>query len=40
MKVAADYSQLGELLVTQMIVVLVLPFAAIFIVRLARMRTA
>ena len=39
-KVAADYSQLGELLIVQTALGLVLPFAAIAIVRLARMRTA
>jgi hypothetical protein len=39
-KVAADYSQLGELLIAQLAVGLILPFAAIAIVRLARMRTA
>jgi hypothetical protein len=39
-KVPADYSQLGELLIAQTILVLALPFAAIFVVRLARMRTA
>ena len=39
-KVPADYSQLGELLIAQLAVGLILPFAAIAIVRLARMRTA
>jgi hypothetical protein len=39
-KIAADYSQLGDLLIAQLAVGLILPFAAIAIVRLARMRTA
>jgi hypothetical protein len=39
-KVPADYSQLGELLIVQTALLLILPFAAILIVRLARMRTA
>jgi hypothetical protein len=36
----ADYSQLGELLVLQLLLVLALPFAAIFIVRMVRWRWA
>lgn len=36
----ADYSQLGDLLITQVIIGLALPFAAILYVRLSRMRTA
>jgi len=39
-KVAADYSQLGDLLIVQLAIGLIVPFAAIFIVRLARLRTA
>ena len=39
-KVAADYSQLGELLIAQTLLALILPFAAILLVRLARLRTA
>jgi len=39
-KVAADYSQLGELLIVSLVVGLVVPFAAILIVRLMRLRTA
>jgi hypothetical protein len=37
---AADYSQLGKLFVTQLAIMLVLPLAAIALVRLARARTA
>lgn len=39
-KVAADYSQLGELLVVALILALVLPFTAILVARLANLRTA
>ena len=39
-KVAADYSQVGHLLIAHLAITLVLPFAAIAFVRLARMRTA
>jgi Tfp pilus assembly protein PilX len=39
-KVPADYSQLGELLIVQMAITLILPFAAIAVIRLARLRTA
>jgi hypothetical protein len=39
-KVPADYSQLGELLVIQILVGLALPLAAILIVRMARLRWA
>jgi hypothetical protein len=39
-KVAADYSQLGELLVVSLAIGLIVPFAAILIVRFARLRTA
>jgi len=39
-KVAANYGQLGELLIAQLAVGLIVPFTAIAIVRLARMRTA
>jgi hypothetical protein len=39
-KVAADYSQLGELLVIQLVIALALPFAAILAVRLARLPSA
>jgi hypothetical protein len=39
-KMAADYSQLGELLITSVLVGLLLPFAAIAIARLARLRSA
>jgi hypothetical protein len=38
-KVPADYSQLGELLVVTAVIGLVLPFATIVIVRMARLRT-
>jgi len=37
---AADYSQLGDLLIVQLAIGLVVPFTAILIVRLAKMRTA
>ena len=36
---AADYSQLGDLLIVQLVLSVVLPFAAIAIARLARLRT-
>ena len=39
-KVPADYSQLGDLLITQLVLALLLPFAAILIVRAARLRSA
>jgi hypothetical protein len=39
-KVPADYSQLGELLIVQLIVALALPFAAILAVRALRLRSA
>ena len=39
-KVAANYSELGELLIVQVLVALVLPFAAIALARFARLRTA
>jgi len=39
-QVPADYSQLGELLVVQLVLLLGLPFAAIFIVRTVRWRWA
>jgi hypothetical protein len=39
-KVPADYSQLGHLLVAQTLLVLTLPFAAILVARLMRLRTA
>jgi hypothetical protein len=39
-KVPADYSQLGDLLITNTVIALVLPFAAILIARLLRLRTA
>ena len=37
---AADYSELGELLLVQLVILLVLPFAAIVIVRATGMRSA
>jgi hypothetical protein len=40
LQVPADYSQLGELLVTQVLIGLVLPFAAILFARLTRFRSA
>lgn len=40
LKVPADYSQLGDLLITQVMLGLALPFAAILFVRLARLRSA
>jgi hypothetical protein len=39
-KVPADYSQLGELLIVQVLIGLLLPFAAIALARLARLRSA
>ncbi len=39
-KVAADYSRLGDLLIAQAAMGLAIPLAAILVVRLARMRTA
>jgi hypothetical protein len=40
LKVPADYSQLGDLLIIQVILGLALPFAAILFVRLTRLRSA
>jgi HAMP domain-containing protein len=40
LKVPADYSQLGDLLIIQVMLGLALPFAAILFVRLARLRSA
>jgi len=40
LQVPADYSQLGDLLVVQVAIALVLPFAAILLVRMTRMRSA
>ena len=39
-KTPADYSQLGELLIVQITIALLLPFAAILIVRYTRLRSA
>lgn len=39
-KAPADYSQLGDLLIVQLVLALVLPFAAILFVRLSRWRSA
>jgi hypothetical protein len=39
-KVAADYSQLGDLLIAQLVIGLAVPFVAIAIVRMMRLRTA
>jgi hypothetical protein len=39
-QVPADYSQLGELLITHLALAVVLPFAAILVVRWARLRSA
>ena len=39
-RVPADYSQLGDLLIIQVMLGLALPFAAILLVRLARLRSA
>ena len=40
LKVPADYSQLGDLLIVQVLLGLALPFAAILVVRLTRLRSA
>jgi hypothetical protein len=40
LKVPADYSQLGDLLIIQVMLGLALPFAAILLVRLTRLRSA
>jgi hypothetical protein len=40
LKIPADYSQLGDLLIIQVMLGLALPFAAILFVRLARLRSA
>jgi hypothetical protein len=40
LKVPADYSQLGDLLIIQVVLGLALPFAAILFVRLTRLRSA
>jgi hypothetical protein len=40
LKVPADYSQLGELLIIQVALGLALPFAAILFMRLTRLRSA
>jgi hypothetical protein len=40
LKIPADYSQLGDLLIIQVMLALALPFAAILFVRLARLRSA
>jgi len=40
LKTPADYSQLGELLIVQLAIGLVLPFAAILFIRLLRWRSA
>ncbi len=39
-KLPADYSQLGDLLIAQLVLALLLPFTAILIVRAARLRSA
>jgi hypothetical protein len=39
-QVAADYSELGDLIIASIVIGLVLPFAAIMIVRMSRMRWA
>ena len=39
-KIPADYSQLGELLIAQLLLALALPFAAILIIRASRLRSA
>jgi len=36
----ADYSQLGELLIVQLIMAVAVPFAAIGLIRLMRLRSA
>jgi hypothetical protein len=38
--VPADYGQLGDLLITQVLIGLALPFATILLIRLSRLRTA
>lgn len=40
LQVAADYSQLGDLIIATIVIGLVLPFAAILIVRLSRLKWA
>ena len=40
LQVPADYSQLGDLLIIQVAIGLALPFAAILLARLARLRSA
>ena len=40
LQVAADYSELGELIIATIIIGLVLPFAAIYIVRITRLKWA
>jgi hypothetical protein len=40
LQVPADYTQLGDLLVAQLVIGLALPFAAILLVRLSRLRSA
>jgi hypothetical protein len=39
-KVAADYSELGWLLITAMLITLLLPLLAIMLVRMAKLRSA
>jgi len=39
-KVPADYSQLGDLFIATTLIALLVPLAAIALVRLARMRSA
>ena len=38
--IPADYSQLGELLIVQLVIAVSLPFAAIWLIRLLRLRSA
>lgn len=38
--IPADYSQLGELLIVQLIIAIALPFAAIVLIRMVRLRSA
>lgn len=40
LQVPADYSQLGDLLILQVLIGLALPFAAILFARLTRFRSA
>ena len=40
LQVAADYSQLGDLIIATIILGLVLPFAAILLVRVSRLKWA